>query len=314
MLSRVAERLYWSARYLERVENIARLLRVYDELMLDLPRTVRISWYHLIEINSSVAEFSRKYQDHGERSVVTFLISDRDNPSSILSSLKMVRENIRTTRDVVPEEMWELINELDLYAKNNAKKGACRSDRHSFLTTLIEGCQKIIGLLVGAMSRDAGWNFTMLGRYLERTDMNTRILDSAVRLLMQYQGEERVHLEQVIWLKVLRSQSAYLNYRRSTHASVSGEMAITFLLMDRHFPRSQLFCLTQLKEAATSLPRAETVLNSIASLLSEAHAVTDPDDINIEFSCYLNDVQLSLIDLHKQISDSWFHFQHGEAA
>jgi len=61
----------------------------------------------------------------------------------------MVRENIRTTRDVVPEEMWELINELDMYARQNIKQGINRSGRHDFLNTIIEGCQKIIGYLPG---------------------------------------------------------------------------------------------------------------------------------------------------------------------
>jgi len=314
MLSRVAERLYWSARYLERVENIARLLNVYDELLYDLPRDIRISWYNLIEINGSVIDYTSKYKDHGERNVVKYLLSDMDNPSSLLASLNMVRENIRTSRDVVPEEMWEQINELNIYAKKHIQLGINRSDRHVYLNDIIEGCQKVIGLLANAMRRDAGWSFIILGRYLERADMNTRILDSAVSIMNQSSEEERLHLEQVLWSKVLKSQSAYLNYRRTMRASVTGEDAATFLLMDEFFPRSQTFCLTQIKIAAEALPSAEEVVVEVNRLLQNTKGVESSKELNIEFSNYLNEVQLAIIGLHSQIRETWFHFRHGEAA
>ena len=86
MLSRVAERLYWSARYLERVENIARLVSVYDDLMYDLPRDIAVSWYHLVEINSGTELFEQRYKVKDERNVVKFMLADDTNPSSMLSS------------------------------------------------------------------------------------------------------------------------------------------------------------------------------------------------------------------------------------
>lgn len=137
MLSRVAERLYWSARYLERVENTARLVSVYDDLLFDLPKNIEVSWYNLIEILSGEEIFEQRYKVKDERNVVKFLLADDTNSSSMLSSLKMVRENIRTTRDAVPKETWELINELDLYAQQNIKQGINRSERHLFLNTII---------------------------------------------------------------------------------------------------------------------------------------------------------------------------------
>lgn len=308
MLSRVAERLYWSARYLERVENIARLLSVYDDLLFDLPRDIHFSWYNLIEINGCTEEFRSKHQEDGERNVVKFLIADMDNASSLLSSLRMARENIRTTRDVVPAETWELINELDLFAKKNIHQGINRADRHAYLNTIIEGCQKIIGLFGGAMSRDASWSFVIMGRYLERADMNTRILDSGISVMMQSQIEEQVKLGQLVWSKVLKSQSAYLNYRRTLRSSVSGAMAATFLMTDKHFPRSQQFCLAQIKHAAEYLPRAEEVINQVDGLISRTHGVERSEELNVAFSHYLNDIQVEIISLHQHISQNWFTF------
>ncbi len=313
MLSRVAERLYWSARYLERVENIARLLTVYDELLFDLPKDIKFSWHNLIEINGSVDDFNALYKVNGERNVVKFLIADVDNPSSLLSSLRMVRENIRTSRDVVPAETWELINELDLFAKKNIYKGINRSERHAYLNTVIEGCQKIMGLLTGAMSRDAGWSFFIMGRYLERADMNTRILDSGISVMRQSQMEEKVQLGQVVWSKVLKSQSAYLNYRRTIRTSVHGATAATFLMTDPYFPRSQQFCLTQIKIAAEYLPRSADIIEQVDGLLSRTHGVERSEDLNVSFSDYLNDVQVEIISLHQHISQTWFNFSQGVA-
>src|SRR5690606_16371662 len=114
MLSRVAERLYWTSRYLERVENTARLMGVYTNLLLDMPSGVNIDWYNLVTLNNAEAWFENRYKVKDERNVMRFLLSDPDYPGAMLSSLQGVRENIRTTRDVVPAESWEYINELTL--------------------------------------------------------------------------------------------------------------------------------------------------------------------------------------------------------
>ncbi|MBJ7552703.1 alpha-E domain-containing protein [Marinomonas spartinae] len=314
MLSRVAERLFWAGRYLERAENTARLVRVYDELLFDLPRDIKISWYNLIEINSGTEQFEQRYKVKDERNVVKFLLADDTNASSMLSSLKMVRENIRTTRDVVPEEMWELINELDMYARQNIKQGINRSGRHDFLNTIIEGCQKIIGLLAGTMTRDSGWQFLIMGRYLERADMNTRIIDAAVSLMLQSEAEESVRLGQVVWAKVLKSQSAYLDYRRTVRTSINGAKAVTFLLRDPFFPRTLSYCLEQIREAASKLPRSGIITAKVDKLYGYEYPIERSEDLNEKFHDYLNDFQLDLIEINHQITENWFHFRQGDAA
>ncbi|TBR42880.1 alpha-E domain-containing protein [Marinomonas agarivorans] len=309
MLSRVAERLFWSARYLERVENTARLVSVYDELLFDLPKDIEITWYNLIEIISGEEEFEQRYKVKDERNVVKFLLADDTNPSSILSSLKMVKENIRTTRDVVPGEMWELICELDLYATQNIKQGINRSGRHMFLNTLIEGCQKIIGLLAGTMSRDSGWHFLIMGRYLERADMNTRILDAATSLITQSAADQGLHLDQVIWSKVLKSQSGYLDYRRSVRTSITGAKVVNFLLNDPFLPRTLTYCVEQIKIAASQLPHAgQGIASLLERLKNNEYTIHSSKDINDKFSEYLNDIQVDIIKLTEQITDNWFQF------
>ncbi|NLQ17660.1 alpha-E domain-containing protein [Marinomonas sp. M1K-6] len=314
MLSRVAERLYWSARYLERVENTARLVSVYDDLLFDLPKDIKVSWYNLIEILSGEEGFEQRYKVKDERNVVKFLLADDTNSSSMLSSLKMVRENIRTTRDVVPKETWELINELDLYAQQNIKQGINRSERHLFLNTIIEGCQKIIGLFAGAMSRDCGWHFLIMGRYLERADMGTRILDAAVSLMLESEPEARIQLGQVTWSKVLKSQSAYMDYRRTIRTSINGAKAVTFLMNDPCFPRTLAYCFGQIGEAATKLPRAGLITAKVDKILQFDYPLISSEDLDEDFHNHLNDLQIAIIDINHQITQNWFHFRQGDAA
>ena len=311
MLSRVAERIYWGSRYLERVESTARLVSVYDNLLFDLPRDTNISWYNLIIINSSTESFNERYKVHDERNVVKFLLADDSNSSSMLSSLKQVKENIRTTRDVVPQDTWELINELDLYARNHIRQGINRTNRHQFLNTIIKHCQEINGLFESAMSRDATWQFMMLGRNLERADMTTRILDAGASIMLQPNEGTRINLGQVVWGNVLRSLSAYMNYRRSIRTAVQSSKVARFLMEDPHFPRTIAFCLDEIETAIHKLPRSHNSLASLNALKQLKYPLENGSPLNEEFRDYLNDLQIKVSELHNDFSENWFSFTSG---
>lgn len=176
MLSRVAHNIYWMARYLERAEDTARIINVNTNLLLDLPRSMTFGWLPLIFIVGAEKQFFEKEPNRlaDEITVVKFLIGDVDNPGSILRSLAAARENLRTTRDVTPQEAWEMINGLYIFARDHLPT---RRGRFEFLRRIIHGAQQINGLLAGSMSRTAAYDFVKLGRFLERADMTTRILD-----------------------------------------------------------------------------------------------------------------------------------------
>ncbi|WP_297310530.1 alpha-E domain-containing protein [Neptuniibacter sp.] len=314
MLSRVAERIYWGARYLERVENIARLVSVYDNLLFDLPKKTNISWYNLIRINSNAETFSERYKVQNEHNVVKFLLADDTNPGSLLSSLKQVKENIRTTRDVVPQDTWEQINELDLYARNHIQQGISRTNRHQFLNTIIQRCQEITGLFEGAMSRDATWQFVVLGRNIERADMTTRILDAGASIMLQPDESIQANLAQVVWGNVLRSVSGYMNYRRGVRTAVQSKKVARFLLEDPHFPRTLRFCIEEMSTAAEKLPRSTNVLRGIETVKQLHYPLDNGEQLNESFRDYLNDLQICVSELHNDFSDNWFAFNPSVSA
>lgn len=306
MLSKVAERLYWMARYLERVENTARLVSVYDKLLFDLPNEINIGWYNLVILNSATELFEDRYKNQDERNVVKFMLADDTNPSSMLSALKLVRENIRTSRDVVPAETWEQVNELYLFARDNIQQGINRSKRHEFLSDIIKSCQTLSGLLYGTMSHDAGWQFMKLGRDLERADMTTRLLDAGASALLEVNGDANVNLRQIVWGNVLRSASAYMSYRRTVKAAVSGPEVAGFMLNDPHFPRTFEFCLLQIDVAAGKLPKNDTVRKVLKEIDSTAFRIETDQDLGQKFREFLNDLQVQLGKLHEAIYQTWF--------
>src|SRR5580693_4140109 len=126
LLSRVAEAVYWAGRYLERAEDMSRIVQVHGETHVDLPVGADIGWSPLLETcggDKEVVKRLRRWEveststppdgRHGsEMAVVGFVVTDRDNPSSILSALAAARDNLRVARPVVPREVWELVNDL----------------------------------------------------------------------------------------------------------------------------------------------------------------------------------------------------------
>lgn len=307
MLSKVAERVYWTARYIERTENTARLVEVYANLLLDLPKGISLGWYNLVILNSLEDSFTERYKVQDERNVVKFLLGDASNPMSVVSSLHMVRENVRTTRDVVPAEAWELINELNIFVTENIPKAVNRGNRHEVLEGIIRGCQQINGLLYGTMPHDEAWDFLRLGRNLERADMTTRILDAGVSALLELGDEEALNARQIIWGNVLRSVGADQSYRRKLRLSVQGTEVVRYLLEDPQFPRTIDHCLYALADSASKLPRAKPVVKFLNELRSKIFEDVPYEDLGVPMSDYLNSLQIRMASIHGAIAGNWFN-------
>ncbi|MBM97275.1 MAG: hypothetical protein CMI09_15660 [Oceanospirillaceae bacterium] len=311
MLSKVAERIYWSARYLERVEAMARLVSIYDKLLFDLPKQVDLSWYNLIVINSLEEGFNKRYSVRDERNVVKYLIGDDDNISSVVNSLRAIRENIRTTRDVVPADTWEMVNELSMFVEDNLANGLKRSMRHEFLETIIKSCQQIVGLLYVNMTRDEGWEMVLLGQNLERADMTTRNLDAAIAAIVQVADDDfAVNSRQIIWGNVLRALNADQPFRREMRSSIKGTPVVNFLMGNEEFPRAISFCLNKIVTSSERLPKGDDAIQRTNDICKEIALDLQAEEFGEPFRDDLNELQLSLADLHGLIDKAWFQSEH----
>lgn len=306
MLSRVAENIYWLARYIERAENIARLIKVNTQLVLDTPRGVTPGWEPLITITGLDEPFYRRYKGATERNVVHFLVGDETNPGGIVNCLGIARENGRTVREVLPRSCWELLNELNLFAKTHSKHGVSKKGREEYLNDIIAGSQQIGGLLGSVMYRDEGYHFVRIGRNLERSDMTTRIIDVRSTDLFEDDLIETRSLDTLQWISVLRSMSGYQSYRRHVQIRVSRPKVLNYLLKDMAFPRSVLHCLGSVEESVATFVNSGKTLASIRKT-SRLISKLDTEKISQDdLHKTIDDIQLGVIDIHSTLVNSYF--------
>ncbi len=311
MLSRVAENLYWLGRYIERAENTGRIVNVNGNLLLDLPKGIAPGWQPLIEITGSEEIYRKAYNDFEERNVVRFLVGDSQNPSSIIASLSMARENARTIRDIIPRESWELINELYLFARDNVQAGLSKRGRYDYLKRIMRASQTFVGLSGGAMSADPGYEFLCIGRILERADMTTRIIDVRSASLIPKETSGLLPFENIQWISVLKSLTAYQMYRQHVQARVRRAEALRFLLLDDDFPRSVYRCVVLVNESLDELPKREAPKGAVARLkkLVKSGNIAKMAESNSALHKFIDELQIEFGQIHNEIVRTYFHVE-----
>lgn len=307
MLSRAAENLYWLGRYLQRAENTARLINAHANLLLDMPRTMEFGWAPLVEILSADDLFKEHYGEFSESSVMRFLLTDARNPGAVVSSLNSAREILRATRDAMPREVWERVNNLHLSMQDGADKPMTRARRQEFLTRVVDTALMIYGMLNCNMSHELGFLFLRIGTNLEQADMTTRIIDvRSSNLIKPKLTEDLAPFQSIQWMGVLRSLTAYQMYRRYVRQRVSGPLVLRFLLQNREFPRSVTFCMNMIASTLPRLPGSratERTVQRIHSLVLDANIEALVEAGLHEF---MDEIQISIARLHEAISTAYF--------
>ncbi|MGA1074015.1 MAG: alpha-E domain-containing protein [Ilumatobacteraceae bacterium] len=257
LLARTADRLYWGARYVERAEDTARIVRAYHDLVVDFPSVDLLRWEPLAVLTGSVRLLLVPAEDpSGERTVVHHLVADGSNPSSIVSSVHAARENLRTTREVMPREAWQAVNQLSQYVDATASAAVERQLRDRFLLRVVEISRRLDGILESTMTRSEAYRMLRLGRLVERADMTTRVLGVAAAAILQEEaalGAEVQH-DEIRWMNVLRSVSALQMYQRAVRGPIDGTDVVRFLVGHTAFPRSVRSCLEESRDVLVFMP------------------------------------------------------------
>jgi uncharacterized alpha-E superfamily protein len=340
LLARVAEQLYWAGRYVERAGLTARVVNEHTHLLVDLPTSVPLTWEPLLAVPALRAEFDASYPAPDEPHVVAFLLADRDNPASVLTSVMQARTNVRTAREVLPREAWQAINDLYLYVTSHHTDGVGRRSRGRFLDRVIGDVQRFAGIVGTSMSRDAAYHFLRLGRHVERADMTSRVLD--VRAVALLSGADRIPLasnvagaaaaagatgaaggptgngtpaarrngrapivhDEVQWAAVLRTLSGLEAYYRRGLAPVSGHATVDFLLCDPDFPGSVRHCLDEASAVLTELPRSDASRAATSTALRSLLELVDaPLD---QLHDGLDRLKGTIAALHDQVEATYF--------
>lgn len=240
MLSRVADSVFWMARYVERAENVARFIDVNHNLTLDLGEELADQWAPLVYTTGDHEPFFAKYESATRANVLQFLTFDTENPNSILSCLSHARENARTAREIISSDMWEELNRFYLLV-NDAVRAGGQSD-YDFFARIKRASHLLVGTTDTTMSHGEAWHFARMGRLLERADKTTRIVDVKYFILLPKASDVGTTLDVTQWSALLRSTSALEMYRRC-HGRIAPNKVIDFLLLDRQFPRSVRYCV-----------------------------------------------------------------------
>lgn len=310
MLSRVADSLFWISRYIERAENIARSIDVNLYLLLDLPGEER-HWESVIQTAGCSRDFYNKYSKASSECVMDFLTLDKDNPASIINCVSMARENARCIRETVTLEMWMVINKFYHRLHEDNIKEEMINNPHKFFTEIKEFCQLYVGIQDGTMSHNTGWNFAWLGRMLERADQTSRILDVKYYILLPDVSMVGMSLDTVQWTAVLKSVSAFEMYRK-TYANVTPQNVSEFLLLNKEFPRSVLYCIEHAERALHNITSNQRTINGekslrvIGKLKSRLEFSTIDEIISKGLHEEIDEIQLRLSHFNAAVRNDFF--------
>ena len=305
LLSRVAERLYWLARYLERTENTARLIKSYNNLIMDIPIGTEPSWMILVDILDERNRYSKIFRNENEQNVHKFLVEKPSVTCGIHYSIAQARENMRTTRDVLPEEAWEYTNGLFLYSSENRKKYSRRQSRLAYLDEIIQRCQMISGLIDSTLPRDNAYHFIKIGCLIERADMTARITDVGAGDIIDREGINDA-IDPILWGSLLEALSAKSAYRKAVSPIVEKNPIVDFLFKAESFPRSIYFCLREISIEIGDKPNRESVTKLLRSSMRKLRRFDASSLTREELHEFIDKFQVSLIALNEEFYSSWF--------
>ncbi|MTI38926.1 alpha-E domain-containing protein [Fulvivirga lutimaris] len=315
MLSRVANSLFWLGRYAERAENYARFIDVNFNLSLDLPPGMTEQWDPLISATGGRELFVSLFDEKFTReNSILFLAFDARNPDAIINTVKYARENARIVRESIPRETWEVLNDLYYFVLEASNKKIWKKEDPKDCFKLIRNkLQLLSGIAYDNIPRSQGWYFTKLGQYLERADKTSRILDVKYHFLLPSVDDVGSPLDFLHWVALLKSVTGFNAYRR-VHGKINPTKIAEYLVLDRFFPRSILFCLMSAEHCLHEISESKHgYSNAAEKAIGNLRADLEFADVNDVFDLglheYLDNLQLRLNAISDNIHDQYFQIR-----
>ncbi|MGP7818344.1 alpha-E domain-containing protein [Niallia sp. 01092] len=259
MLSRVADSLYWIAQNMERADCMAKLLSVRIVTILENHNPLlgtESDWKEVIEITSKKEDYNKLYDTYDRDSVIQYIAFSKFNVNSILSCIKVARENARTIREMIPIELWEIINELYLEIKNFRPADLKMEQLNRYFQSIREKYLLFQGIISVLMPRTEGYSFLVFGKYLEVIRKLAQTLDVCYHN-KQIERVENEDSHYHFWSSVLSSLSGYDSYIQKYQASMDPIKIVNYLLFDDTLPRSASYSVQQLTDAFQRLEKQQ---------------------------------------------------------
>jgi uncharacterized alpha-E superfamily protein len=316
LLSRFAENSFWLARYMQRAENLARILEVNETFA----RNARgeHEWMPILRLHQDVELFNRVYRLVDGARVVRFYTIDENNPNSIRNLVHESRENARSIRHLISLECWVQLNVFDNWVRSLTTRSVRRTELSRLCGRIKENCQLHFGIADATLYRDQIWSFYRLGRYIELCDQTTRLVDMKYHSLLPSASLVGTPLDVAQWNALLRSASAYHGYRRVFPHQMTPSTVAGFIVLNPRFPRSVTHCVQQIRATLTELLGNEE-LQGVEFAMTELEGLerlidrTPEQLIAFGMHEFLDSVQLSLNRIGDQIGQTFFLAQYAAA-
>jgi len=313
MLGRTANDLFWLSRYLERAENMARLIEVGYRIAL-LPREgegYNEEWRSTLQSAGCEEGYLERHETLNTSDVINYLLFSADNSSSIRSCIATARRNARAQRTAITREMWTSLNSawLDMEAINPLD---ITSDRlPGLLDWIKERSAAYRGALLNTILRNDTYYFSQLGTFVERADNTARILDVKYYVLLPSYEMIGSSVDNLQWASILRSVSAHRSYRWVYKDSYKPWNIADYLILNAEMPRSLKSCYLELDEAVRGLQRTYGQTEDCVPAVKETVAMLDEGEIDTIFQSGLHEFLVDFIARNnrvgQQISDA-YHF------
>ena len=312
MLSRIADSLFWIARYMERAEDTARILDVNYHMMIEQsPHAYRLRWDPLVAITGELERFNTRYEQATPRNVFDFLAFSLENPSSIVQCITSVRENARTIRDRLSRELWEDVNSLYHQVIRYNPDEEIAVGPHRFCSAIRFGSHRFHGVADDTLPHDESWSFLQAGRALERAEMTARIVDVEYHKLVEVTGDTAGNHQ---WMAILNSVAAYEFYRRQYHARIQPEKVAELLVLHAQHPRSIRFNIATLQQSLRAISGSPpgTYANEAERLAGKLHESLMYDRIEDIFArglhTFLTELQKACRSIGEHIARTYFYY------
>ncbi|WP_141430535.1 alpha-E domain-containing protein [Bacillus sp. 03113] len=293
MLSRVADSLFWLSQNIERADRMAKLLSVRLISILENSDPINSDendWKEVIEITCNKSDYLKLYSTFDRHSVIYFVAFSKENMNSIYSCVSIARENAKMIREIIPIELYEVINELFFKIKEFSTISVTTEQLNDFFQMIHEKYFLAQGVIASSMPRSDCYSFFKFGKYLETIRKTVSTID------VYYDKElsarfDKDDITYHYWTSVLKSLSVYESYVQKNQAFMDPKTVINYVLLDEKLPRSAKYSAYQLLKAFQELenhrvnPYSESLNNKIHELLEEV-SYQSLEHLNIPLHAY----------------------------
>jgi uncharacterized alpha-E superfamily protein len=317
MLSRVADSLYWMSRYIERAEDMTRLLAVNFHTLLDARQIdSEQSWQPLIVMTGDDALFRRDYDSYSAANVIDFLLWNQANASAVIWCVTLARENARSVREQISKEMWEYLNRL-YFMVREANRPAISREPLGFFSQLRDGSHAFQGITNETMTHGEAYQFIQLGKHVERAEKTARILDIKYQQVMQLPEASSDASLQL--MAMLKSCSAFEPFRKAHASQMQAALIVEYLLISDEFPRAVAYCLNRSLQAVNlisgtdDLAKHQQAMNSpqrsLGRLVAELEYLDVQEVLGAQLHAYLDQLVVRINRAAGDITRTYFSTQ-----